>query len=67
MENIAEGELKDVITYDLILKGGRVIDPANEKDDMLDVAIADGRIADIAEDIDPTMAGECFEVKSIKI
>ena len=50
-------------TYDLILKGGRVIDPVNEKDGMLDVAIADGRIVDIAEDLDPTMAGECFEVK----
>ncbi|HIJ56434.1 MAG TPA: amidohydrolase family protein [Deltaproteobacteria bacterium] len=51
------------IKYDLILKNGRVIDPVNEKDGMLDVAIADGRIADIAEDIDPTLAGECFEVK----
>ncbi len=51
------------VTYDLILKGGRVIDPVNEKDDMLDVAIVGGLIADIAEDIDPTMAGECFEVK----
>ena len=51
------------VTYDLILKGGRVIDPVNEKDGMLDVAIADGRIADIAEDLAPTLARECFEVK----
>ncbi len=28
------------VTYDLILKGGRVIDPVNEKDGMLDLAIA---------------------------
>ena len=51
------------LPYDLILKGGRVIDPVNEKDGILDVAIAGGRIADIAEDIDPTTAGECFKVK----
>ena len=51
------------LPYDLILKGGRVIDPVNEMDGLMDVAMVDGRIADIAEDIDPTMAGECFEVK----
>jgi dihydroorotase len=32
-------------TMNLCLKGGRVIDPANKVDDILDVYIADGRIA----------------------
>ena len=30
--------------YDLILKGGHVIDPGNELDGVLDVGIKDGRI-----------------------
>jgi dihydroorotase len=33
------------LTQNLRLKGGRVIDPANKVDDVLDVYIADGRIA----------------------
>jgi len=37
--------------YDLIVKGGRVIDPSRKLDAVRDVAIADGRIAAIAADI----------------
>ena len=31
--------------YDLLLRGGRVIDPAQGLDGILDVAVSDGRIA----------------------
>ncbi|HEY7389857.1 MAG TPA: amidohydrolase family protein [Bryobacteraceae bacterium] len=37
--------------YDLVIKGGRVIDPARKLDAVRDVAIADGRIAAIASNI----------------
>jgi dihydroorotase len=37
--------------YDLILKGGRVIDPSRKLDAIRDVAIADGRIAAVAAEI----------------
>jgi len=37
--------------YDLILQGGRVIDPARKLDAVRDVAIANGRIAAIAQHI----------------
>jgi dihydroorotase len=37
--------------YDLIIKGGRVIDPSHKLDAVRDVAIADGRIAAIAANI----------------
>ena len=30
--------------YDLLLKGGHVLDPKNNRNQVLDVAIADGRI-----------------------
>ncbi len=33
--------------YDLIIKGGRVVDPARKLDAIRDVAIAEGRIAAI--------------------
>jgi dihydroorotase len=37
--------------YDLIIRGGRVIDPANRVDAVRDVAIAGGRIAAVAANI----------------
>src|SRR5579885_2395297 len=37
--------------YDLVIKGGRVIDPARKLDAIRDVAIANGRIAGIASNI----------------
>jgi dihydroorotase len=37
--------------FDIVLKGGRVIDPANGIDMVMDVAIAGGRIAAVAPDI----------------
>ena len=37
--------------YDLVLKGGRVIDPANEVDGVMDIAVAGGKVARIAADI----------------
>ncbi len=37
--------------YDLVVKGGRVIDPARKLDAVRDVAIADGKIAAIAANI----------------
>src|SRR6187200_721132 len=37
--------------YDLILKGGRVIDPASGLDGIRDVAVSGGRIAAVRPDI----------------
>src|SRR5215467_7646999 len=37
--------------YDLILKGGHVIDPANGIDDVMDVAIAQGKIAAVGKSL----------------
>ncbi len=38
-------------TFDLILKGGRVIDPAQGIDATLDIGITDGKVARIGEEI----------------
>jgi dihydroorotase len=37
--------------YDLVLKGGHVIDPKNNRDGVFDVAIQDGRIAAVGRDL----------------
>ena len=37
--------------YNLLIKGGRVIDPAQNIDDKLDTAISEGKIAKVAKDI----------------
>lgn len=44
------------MAYDLILKGGRVIDPAQGLDQVADLAFSDGRVAEIAADI-PASSG----------
>jgi dihydroorotase len=41
------------MTYDLILKNGRVIDPSQDLDRVLDVAFANGKVEAIADDIAP--------------
>src|SRR5438105_7430795 len=40
-------------TYDVVVKGGRVIDPSRRLDAVRDVAVANGRIAAIAANINP--------------
>ena len=42
--------------YDLLLKGGHVIDPANNIDGLMDVAVTGDRIAAVAPDIPGTQA-----------
>ena len=38
-------------SYDVLIKNGRVIDPANNVDGRFDVAISGGRIAEVAAGI----------------
>ena len=42
--------------YDLVVKGGRVIDPANGLDAVRDIGIKKGRIAAVAPKLDPGSA-----------
>jgi len=44
--------------YDLIVRGGRVIDPSLRRDLVADVAVQDGRIAAVAANISATAAQE---------
>jgi len=49
--------------YDLILKGGRVIDPASGLDGVRDLAVSGGKIAEIAAEIPRDAAAEMVDVR----
>ena len=49
--------------YDLVLKGGRVIDPALGTDGTYDVAVKDGRVAAILPDMPRGSAKETIDVR----
>jgi len=53
--------------YDLLLKGGRVIDPANGVNGERDVAIADGRIAAVEPQIGASQARQVFDVSGLYV
>jgi len=48
--------------YDLLLKGGHVIDPKNKINAVRDVAIANGKVAAVAAKIDPAEAFKVVDV-----
>lgn len=50
------------VTYDLLLKGGHVIDPKNHLNAVRDVAIAQGRIAAVAAEIPASKAYKTVNV-----
>jgi dihydroorotase len=49
-------------SYTTILKGGHLIDPKNNIDRVMDVAIQDGKIAAIAQNIDPKLGKQVIDV-----
>jgi len=53
--------------YDMLLKGGHVIDPKNSIDRVMDVAIAEGKIARVAENINPSTAEKVVEVEGFYV
>jgi len=53
--------------YDLLLKGGHVIDPKNGIDGPMDVAIADGKIARVASDIPAADAERVIDVSGLYV
>ncbi|MBT4484123.1 MAG: amidohydrolase/deacetylase family metallohydrolase, partial [Candidatus Latescibacteria bacterium] len=48
--------------YDLLIKGGHVIDPANNINEKMDVAVRDGKIARVEKNIPATDAKKVVDV-----
>ena len=53
--------------YHMVIKGGHVIDPKNNIDELMDVAIQDGRIAKIAKNIDITGASQVVNATGLLV
>jgi dihydroorotase len=53
--------------YDLLLRGGHVIDPRNKVSKVCDVAIRDGKIAAMAAKIDPAVALKAVDVTGLYV
>jgi dihydroorotase len=53
--------------YDLLLRGGHVIDARNGLDAVRDVAIADGKVALVAAKINPAEAGKTIDVSGLYV
>jgi len=53
--------------YDLLLKGGHVIDPANHIDEIRDVAVFQGKIAAVEKNIPADQAGKVVDVSKLYV
>jgi len=64
---IAAAALLSAQTYDVLLKGGTVIDPRNNIEARRDVAIRDGKIAAVVESLDAAQAREVYDVTGLYV
>ncbi len=53
--------------YDLLIKGGHVIDPGNEIDDVMDVAVSGDKIARVAKDIPSDQAKKTIDATGLYV
>jgi dihydroorotase len=54
-------------TYSVLIKGGTVIDPKNNLNQVMDVGIFEGKIKKVARDIDPKEARQVVEAKGMYV
>jgi len=54
-------------SYDIVIKGGHVIDAKNNIDAVMDVAIKDGKIAQVAKNIDAKQAAQTVDAKGLYV
>ena len=54
-------------TYSIVIKGGTVIDPKNNLNEVMDVGIFDGKIKKIAKNIDPKEARQVVDAKGMYV
>lgn len=54
-------------SYDIVIKGGHVIDAKNNVDAVMDVAIKDGRVVQLAKNIDGKQAIQIVDAKGLYV
>jgi hypothetical protein len=53
--------------YDLLLKDGLVVDPATQREGIMDLAISGGQIVEVAPELDPGQAKELIDTKGLYV
>src|SRR5207253_7336336 len=59
--------LAQAVHYDLLLKGGHVIDPANRVDGVMDVAVSNGKIVAVEKSIPAAQAGKVIDASGLYV
>src|SRR5215216_6355135 len=54
-------------TYSIVIKGGHVIDTKNNIDEIMDIAITDGKIIQVAKNIETTNALQVVNAKGFYV
>jgi dihydroorotase len=54
-------------SYDIVIKGGHVIDPKNNLNGVMDVAVKEGKIAQVAKNIDPKQGNKVIQAKGLYV
>lgn len=53
--------------HDMLLKGGHLIDPKNDINMPMDIAITDGKIAEVASNINPNQASKVINISGLYV
>ena len=53
--------------YSIVIKGGHIIDPKNKIDEVLDIAISNGKIARIEKNIDPKLGRQVVSANGMYV
>ncbi len=54
-------------TYNIVIKGGHVIDPKNNINEVMDIAVKDGKIAAVAKNINPAGAIQVVDARGFYV
>ena len=63
----AQAPAQPALDYDLLIKGGHVIDPRNGIDAVRDVAVKDGRVAAVASSLDASKALKTVDASGLYV
>ncbi|SDM35532.1 dihydroorotase [Daejeonella rubra] len=53
--------------YDILIKGGHVVDAKNNINELMDVAIQDGKVAAVAKNINPSLSKQVVDAKGMYV
>ncbi|MEA3408063.1 MAG: amidohydrolase/deacetylase family metallohydrolase [Chloroflexota bacterium] len=67
MSNQERSEGNEAVKFDILLKGGHLIDPKNGLSECMDVAMAEGQIAAVDEDIPEETARDIVDVSGMYV